>query len=237
MCSELNTSGSQLVELFPMPLLSYVWPNSEALNKKLSHIILSKEKADKGIQTTNIGGWHSKKNLQNWEEEPIKIILSRILALGQEMTKNIVGVKESELLNGWTIQSWANINRYGHFNKYHHHVRNFNLWSGVYYVDTGESEAEPAAGSRIVFADQHEVEVVGQEKFRRRFSIQPESALMLLFPSSLGHEVEPYYGQGSRITIAFNIKHPKFTTLNYEMIKTDELHSQTTVGQIKAQGT
>lgn len=40
---------------------------------------------------------------------------------------------------------------------------------------------------------------------------------MLLFLSSLGHRVEPHYGTGDRITIAFNLKNDRFTTINYEI--------------------
>jgi uncharacterized protein (TIGR02466 family) len=220
----LNPEHSKLVELFPIPLLSYVWLDSESLNKELSSIILAKESEDHGIQTTNVGGWHSKKDLQGWGGQAIGAVLLRMLEMGREMTRRFIGVEKPEFLTDWEIQAWANVNRRGHFNRQHHHVRNFNLWSGVYYVDTGERVTEPpsAAGARIVFADRHRVEAAGREDLRHRYSVQPETGLMLLFPSSLGHEVEPYRGNGSRITIAFNLKHLGFTTVNYETIKAGE---------------
>lgn len=220
---QLHPEHSKLVELFPIPLLSYVWLGSEALNQELSGIILAKESEDQGIQTTNVGGWHSKKDLQEWGGHAIGVVLSRMLAMGREMTRRFIGVDGPLLLTDWEIQAWANVNRHGHFNRQHHHVRNFNLWSGVYYVDIGEEEVEsPSAGARIIFADRHRVEAAGREELHDRYTVQPEPGLMLLFPSSLGHEVEPYRGHGSRITIAFNLKHPSLTTVNYETIKASE---------------
>lgn len=222
-----NSSRLEFTELFPAPLIKYLWPDSDKLNIELAHLILSKEKEDRGVSTTNVGGWHSKKNFQNWDGECVKTILSRMLILGQEMVKRVLGSTESELLSDWTIQAWANINRYGHYNKFHTHIRNLNLWSGVYYVKTGIEEADTVAGARIVFADQNRVEPRDREEFKKRYLVQPEPGLMLLFPSSLGHRVEPHYGTGERITIAFNLKNDRFTTINYEIEKNNASKSQT----------
>jgi hypothetical protein len=51
------------LELFPSSLLSYCWPDSQELNEQLSKIILEKEQEDLGIQASNVGGWHSKRDL------------------------------------------------------------------------------------------------------------------------------------------------------------------------------
>ncbi|HEX8176648.1 MAG TPA: TIGR02466 family protein [Pyrinomonadaceae bacterium] len=213
----LDSSELEFTEIFPSPLIKYLWPESDELNKELARLILSKEKDDGGVLTTNVGGWHSKKNFQNWDAECVHIILERMMVLGREMLKRVLGTSDSDLLEGWTIQAWANINRYGHYNKFHTHVRNLNLWSGVYYVNTGVKENDDVQYAHIIFADQHRVEPRGREDFKKRHSIRPESGLMLLFPSSLGHRVEPHYGTDERITVAFNLKNTKFTTINYEI--------------------
>lgn len=209
----------ELIELFPSPLMKYLWPDSDDLNKELAKLILSKEQENNGVLTTNVGGWHSKKDFQTWDGECIKVLVSRMLALGQEMLKRFLNCTDPEMLQNWTVQAWANINRYGHYNKFHTHLRNLNLWSGVYYVNTGKEETGDVANARIVFADQHQVTPREHDEFKKRYFVQPEPGLMLLFPSSLGHRVEPYYGQGNRITIAFNLKNTRFTTINYEIEK------------------
>jgi hypothetical protein len=63
------------------------------------------------------------------------------------------------------------------------------------------------------------VEVQGRADLAVRFAVQPEPGLMLLFPSSLAHRVETHEGSAERITVAFNLRHERFTTLNYEIEK------------------
>jgi len=210
--------------------MKHLWLDSDELNEELNHLILSKEKEHHGISTTNVGGWHSKKDFQTWDGECVKVLLSRMLILGQEMMKKFYDSSEQELLADWTIQAWANINRNGQYNKFHTHIRNLNLWSGVYYVSTGTEETDNVQSARIIFADQHRVEPMSRKEFRRRYSVEPQSGLMLLFPSSLGHRVEPHLGTGDRITIAFNLKNSRFSTINYEIEKNNVGKSLSTDG-------
>jgi uncharacterized protein (TIGR02466 family) len=219
-----NLSGLEFTELFPTPLIKYLWPESDDLNRELTRLILSKERDDPGVAITNVGGWHSEKNFQNWDGECVSVMISRMLILCQEMLRRTLGSTDPELFSGWTVQAWANINRYGHYNKFHTHVngfgthnRNLNLWSGVYYVSMGVEENDADQLTRLIFADQHRIEPRGRGEFKKRYFIQPEPGLMLLFPSSLGHRVETHHGTGERITIAFDLRNNKFTTINYEM--------------------
>jgi uncharacterized protein (TIGR02466 family) len=219
-----NLSGLEFTELFPSPLIKYLWPESDDLNKELSQLIRSKELEDRGVAITNVGGWHSKKNFQDWDGECVRTIISRVLILCQEMLRRTLAPANSELFSSWTVQAWANINRSGHYNNFHTHVnglgkrvQNLNLWSGVYYVSMGREANNVDHASRIIFADQNRIEPRGRKEFRKRFFIQPEPGLMLLFPSSLGHSVKPHRGTGDRITIAFDLRSNKFTTVKYEM--------------------
>jgi uncharacterized protein (TIGR02466 family) len=222
----LDLKHIELEELFPAPLLKYLWLDSDDLNEELVKLTLSKEQEDRGILTTNVGGWHSKKDFQKWNGECAKILISRMLTLGQEMLKRFTGCTEPDMLSDWTVQAWANINRHGHYNKFHTHIRNLNLWSGVYYVSLGVEETDRVAKARIIFVDQYRVVPLARDEFNKRHFVQPQPGLMLLFPSSLGHYVEPHYGKGDRITIAFNLKNSKFTTINYEVEKNSAGKSQ-----------
>ena len=213
---ELEIDKVRLSGLFPIPLLEYLWPASERVNEELSRIILARREQDSGIITTNVGGWHSKKDLQTWGGVSIELLLGRMLRLGQEMVRRVIGCDEPSLLGGWTVEAWANINRRGDFNKQHHHIRNRNLWSGVYYVDVGVRHTDTSESARIVFADRNRVEVKNRREFNERYSVRPIPGLMLLFPSALGHQVEVHRGSAERITIAFNLKHDSFTTIKYE---------------------
>ncbi len=211
------------IELFPSPIFRYVWEGSDALNEQLRAVILEEEKKSPGLLTSNAGGWHSEKHLEKWEHPCIRELLSRVITLTLEAVPPTLGLSPCpvEILSGWIIQAWANVNRAGHFNKYHHHIRNMNLWSGVYYVDAGDRDGRRSEllGGQIIFADQHKPGFKEHPALRARYAITPRSGLMLLFPSSLGHRVEAYEGTGERITIAFNLRHERLTTLNYEIEK------------------
>ena len=207
------------VELFPSLLFSYFWEEHDTLNNQLRDVILEEEKKSSGILTSNAGGWHSEKNLETWGHQCVNTLLSKIIELALKVIPPTVSSfpYPEEILCGWRIQAWANVNRHGNFNKYHHHTRNMNLWSGVYYVDVGGQSS--AVGGQIIFADQHRPGFKEQPALFARYAITPQSGLMLLFPSSLGHRVEPYTGTAERITVAFNLRHEKLTTLNYEIEK------------------
>jgi uncharacterized protein (TIGR02466 family) len=75
----------------------------------------------------------------------------------------------------WRVNAWANVNRSGHGNEFHTHPGC--VWSAVYYVDDG------GAGESI--------------------SSMPGSLLM--FPSWVSHAVRPYFGDGTRISVAINL--------------------------------
>ena len=219
---ESKHANLALVELFPSLLLQVFWPDSQELNRNLVDMILRRESLDKGISTTNVGGWHSKKDLQDWDDESTNILVDRILAIGEVMNKRYFATKSAEQLENWRVQAWANINRFNAYNRFHTHIRNGNLWSGIYYVDDGyDNEDDRALSTRTIFADQHGVEMRGDQTIKKRYSVQSKAGLMLLFPSSLGHRVEPHRGSRPRISVAFNLKHENFTTINYEIEKSN----------------
>jgi hypothetical protein len=43
-------------------------------------------------------------------------------------------------------------------------------------------------------------------KFGQRVIFRPEAGMMVVFPSWLYHFVNPYFGDGERISIAFNVQ-------------------------------
>jgi hypothetical protein len=90
----------------------------------------------------------------------------------------------------WSFDAWANINRRGDGNRVHNHGcgPGSAKWSGIYYVSDGGGDAP------TVFIDR----VSGE---RRVF---PVPGLLVIFPSSIRHAVEPHNGWGERVTIAVN---------------------------------
>jgi len=83
---------------------------------------------------------------------------------------------------------WLNAMGPGSSTSRHDHAENDECLSGVYYV------AAPADSGDICFAD-------GPFQIR----VTPAPGLLLLFPPSLLHWVEPHRGRGLRLSVACNL--------------------------------
>ena len=107
----------------------------------------------------------------------------------------------------YVVAGWANVNDHGDYNASHIHSNSH--WSGVYYVDIGKPISSRLRNGAIEFLDPRSaVGVYDYPTFTSsgKQTIQPETGLMLLFPSWLRHTVLPYYGKSARITVAFNLR-------------------------------
>ena len=219
-------SGAEFFELFPTPLLTYRWPGSEGLNSELREVILAKAREARGRSLwhgSNIGGWHSPKDLHLWPHPCIARLSERIQALMREMVERCVPDPLPDHLENWAFHAWANVSGRGAKNASHvHSHEKMTIWSGIYYVDSG-TDPGVDAGGLTRFEDRSGVprEIIrNPDPFAHDFSVQPQPGLMVLFPSTLWHRVEPFLGSGQRITIAFNLTHPRFIIPDYRTAET-----------------
>jgi uncharacterized protein (TIGR02466 family) len=103
---------------------------SPQLNKHLEHHIIEWSRKDKGLQKTNMNGWHSETNMHK---------LPEYIDLVDLLFKAQFHIYKEELLDNEPFlgNMWANINYKGGFNRPHMHPNS--LWSGVYYIKTPEN--------------------------------------------------------------------------------------------------
>ena len=226
---------AELWQLFPTPLLKYLWSDSDELNRELRGVVFAKMEADRGKSVwhgSNIGGWHSPKTLDTWPHACVEQLKGRIRSLVCEMVSRVVPDPQPEHLEGWSLQAWANVSRHGAKNASHvHSHEKHTVWSGIYYVDTGEGPASGSAPSSPIssgltkFEDRSGVpkEILrNRNPFEREVTVVPQPGLMVLFSSMLWHRVEPFLGDGSRITIAFNLSHECFLIPRYPKSQSSE---------------
>lgn len=85
------------------------------------------------------------------------------------------------------------------------------IWSGVYYVDTGDTPGQHDSGA-LRFSDPAPGSAASFLPFVARLcpEIQPVPGLMVLFPSYLPHSVHPHRGNGLRISVAFNFRNEPY---------------------------
>ena len=103
------------------------------------------------------------------------------------------------------LQSWVNINGFGHWNTLHNHLDENCLLSGVFYVRC------PVDSGDLLLYDPRYLSNVGA--YHRYYggntgqylSFTPQPNTLLFFPPSLFHMVGPNMSHDLRCSIAFNI--------------------------------
>lgn len=198
---------------FPTPIGHYRLSPREAaaMNDELRRIILARERCEPSQHHANAGGWHSQRDLLEWDEPVVGRLRSHLLEAVEHMARSAIGViRRADDVQGvevgpLTIRAWANISRRGNYHRIHNHPRA--CWSGVYYVAVGGSAPDhPLSGLLELMDPRPFTEMVSTpgEPFGQKLAIPPEAGTIVVFPSWIYHFVNPYHGDGERISIAFN---------------------------------
>ena len=214
----MNTKQSdKLSWIFSVPVMQYYIADHLEMDKGLKEAIFSKMKESEGVQVSNSGGWHSTKDLHEWPTEASAALKKHIQLLLTQMIRDTVKDAKEEHFQNWEIEAWANVNKSGDYNYPHNHTKGGALWSGIYYLEPGDSKR----GGRTKFEDRSGVakEILNNsDPYEREHAITPQRGLMVLFPATLWHYVEKYQGSEERITIAFNGFHSGFTIPHYPSV-------------------
>ena len=191
---------------FSTPILMQVWPESTQLNAELQELVLARERADKGVIKSNLGGWQSEQGLFHWQHPAIAVLQQRVREATIEITSQTCGQALQGLAMDMHVNGWANVSRDRSYNRIHAHSEC--TWSGVYYVSTGEPDPAVTDNGAIEFFNAGLTAhggVLPGRPFGGQLRVSPEPGLMVMFPSWLPHWVHPFQGSGTRISLAFNV--------------------------------
>jgi uncharacterized protein (TIGR02466 family) len=202
---------ADVLRLFSTPLVMADLPEADQLNPRLVKLILERAETDPGTRHSNLGGWQSSWDMQEWGGPPVKKVLRAARSLANSMTVDREG---KPVTVRWKANCWANVNRSGQANEFHTHPGAF--WSGCYYVDDGGIGENPTLGGSFEVQDPRGVAPAmyapnltfagpGGKSLGASYTLRPHSGMIILFPSWLQHAVRPYHGQDTRISIAFNL--------------------------------
>jgi uncharacterized protein (TIGR02466 family) len=197
--------------IYATPVIECQMPDTAALNAELKQVILNREKADKGTQHSNLGGWQSDWELESWGGEAARAVLDAARAVAAQATSDRQG---HAVKIDWLANCWANVNRDGHGNEFHTHPGAY--WSASYYIDDGGIADNPALGGEFEIQDPRGVApamlaphlafaMPGGLSIGASELVRPRAGLLLMFPSWLSHAVRPYHGDGVRISMAINL--------------------------------
>ena len=190
----------KILNLFPTDV--YIEENTEIDNKKLSKIILEKERTESSRYISNAGGWQSDTNLHT--DKRFSEIIENTPKLFLPIFQNYNYSKESEV----SLIFWANVNRYRDYNQPHIHTNSD--WSFVYYVETSEDMGrlvliDPRI-RKIIHWRSGEGEINANSFTHNTYSVTPLVGKFIIFPSYLEHLVEFNPTDKPRISISGNIK-------------------------------
>ena len=204
--------SKNLAMVFGTPVAVHQWPDSEALNAELGALVLAREAGAKeagegGVQHSNVGGWHSKPDFFSWDEDCVRTVRDRVVSMVMEITRATMAELIGDRNLDFGLKGWANVNRDRSYNLVHNHPNN--VWSGTYYVATGDPDTDDRFNGRLELLDpRNGVGLFGIGGFSTgaRCLVDPQPGTMVVFPSWLNHLVHPFHGTGGRISIAFNVK-------------------------------
>ena len=200
-------------KLFPTPIFQFKVNNFENLNKQLSEYIYELKRNDeKGIQKSNVNGWHSK----NFKIEKDNVPYNFVKAIHEHVKEVIVDGY------GWKYipekvgisEIWAIINKKGTFNQSHNHPGSY--LSAAYYVKAPENcgrfiienpnMAKKYAHPEIENKNELNIEIDG---------LDIEEGDLIIFPSYLPHKVGKNQSGKERIVISFNVDIITYKNANY----------------------
>ena len=201
---QTDTMERQVALAYPTPIGRFRIPEAGDVNRELRRIILEKEAVEPTDDYSNVGGWHSRQDLWEWPGPEMDALRGWIM----DAVKHMVGVTSDGAAPAGMIAvtAWANVSRRGHYHRVHNHPAS--AWSGVYYVDAGaEAPGHRLSGILELCDPRPFTEMVASpgNKFGQRVIFRAEAGMMVLFPSWLYHFVNPYFSDGERISIAFNV--------------------------------
>tara|TARA_R110000851_G_scaffold87831_1_gene191477 strand:- start:249 stop:833 length:585 start_codon:yes stop_codon:yes gene_type:complete len=184
---------------FPTPVYIQEVPNAVELNNHLEKNILQWNKKDpKGVNKTNVNGWHSQTDMNKREE--YNPLTKQLFNMQEEIFKKELLTEKPVLGN-----MWANINYPGGYNRPHLHPNS--LFSGVYWIKTPANCGkfmiyEPRQGAQCTMPNRKEGKL--PPELWREVHYTPRAGTILMFPAWLWHEVQPNKSQDIRISISFN---------------------------------
>jgi uncharacterized protein (TIGR02466 family) len=203
----MSTITLQSLEpLFFSPLLTFQLPLANVLNARLRSEIGAIRRQSPGVQRSNQNGWHSDDDFFDRKEPACRELIGHIVESVRQATGAISPQFDFAKTGGAQFEGWINLSGKGAYNTPHDHPGW--AWSGSYYVHV--PEGAPGRSGSIELLDTRTntrvVSIEGAACYMGKYTTQPKSGQLLLFPSYLRHWVYPNELDEERISIAFNAR-------------------------------
>ena len=206
-----------LVHMFSVPFAFGRFPEPERLNPQLKQFLFALERSGtaanpRPLTQRNASTFESHFNLfreNNPAVQQLKTFCWRqmLSLIGTLNGYDLATINRLQIYN----DCWFHITRRGGFFALHNHPNA--SWSGVYCVAPGQHDAGKKESGLLSFVNpmtfgaMHLDAGVANMKLPWAYegvNLQLQAGQLVLFPSTIMHDVKPFEGEGERITIAFN---------------------------------
>ena len=212
----MSAGPLRLSPAFAVPFGEARLERCEPLNQELEALCLARETDEYRNPTPShvpqAQVFESRFNMFRWPEPCVQQLRSFMLDSIARMVLQVSSVRPDELAR-LQVQNhtWFHVTRFGGSFVAHNHP--LASWSAVYCVRTGERVAEhPGSGVLRFFDTRVGADAFvdpGNARLLPPFAARPrelvlEAGQLVVFPSYVYHEVAPFYGRDTRITVATN---------------------------------
>jgi uncharacterized protein (TIGR02466 family) len=210
------TPEVKVAPLFAVPFGEARLVPCEALNRDLEALFVARENDEHRNPTPSHVAqqetFESRFNLFRWPEACVQELRRFMLDAIGRMVLQTTTLRPEDLAR-LTLHNhtWFHVSRYaGSFVAHNHPMA---CWSAVYCVRAGEVVAAQPQSGLLRFLDPRQgagayqdpaVATMHRAFVARPLEIRLVAGQLLVFPSYVFHEVAPFYGQDTRITVATN---------------------------------
>jgi uncharacterized protein (TIGR02466 family) len=206
----------RLHPLFAVPFGETRLQPCERLNQELEALFLARENEEHKNPTPShvpqAETFESRFNLFRWPEACVQELRHFMLDAVARMVMETTTLRAEDIGRlRFHNHTWFHVSRYaGSFIAHNHPLAS---WSGVYCVRAGENAPEHPDSGVLRFLDTRQ----GADAYtdpangplHRAYALRPleirlTPGQMIMFPSYVFHEVAPFYGRDTRITVATN---------------------------------
>ncbi|HEY4113588.1 MAG TPA: hypothetical protein VGM17_05945 [Rhizomicrobium sp.] len=210
----MSTPKPQVRSTFATPLCVHYLPVAAEVNAELKPLVLEKMSAN-GAASARGQGWRSKADVESWGGGAAQTLFRMLRELADSLTATRAA---GRVALDWRFTATAAVRHKGDYLDIT--PRHGAFWAGVYFIDDGynksDSEtlggecelADPRGALPAMIAPQYAFRIPGGVTAGMTELIRPSSGMILLHPAWMARGERRFDGEGTRITVEFEMNPP-----------------------------
>ena len=199
----VHETNDGFVSLWPTKILKRTLPDTQAANQALEGFIEDLDRKHRDLTTD-----YRSEDLFSHDHSGILWLRECVNATVRDYFRHLGMDYDIR----WSLQAWANVNRFGDYHDYHNHPHAY--LSGTYYVrvpaqfEDLETRNDVRPGRLTLYdprACANMTAIKGDPYIEPEYTVEPTSGMILLWPAFVNHFVHPNLSKQSRLSISFNV--------------------------------